>query len=375
MYREVIKVLHLTRNMGIGGLERVIFDICRTIDRTMFDISVCCMHFKGEFGEKLERLGIPVHVLPNTREVDYLSFLKVHKLLKREKPHILHTHNSHAFIDGTISGILSHVPNVIHTDHARNFPDKRRIMYAERICASFASKIVAVSEHTRDNLVHYEGIPREKIEVIYNGISELDFGSKIDETKKKAELGIDACAPIIGLGVRLSPQKGISYLLKAVKVLHTEFPNLLLIVAGKGELSNELLNETASLGINDHVRFIGPRMDWNEILQVLDVYVLPSVWEGLPLAVLEAMAARKPIIATSVGGVPSAIIDGQTGLLVPARDVQELAKGIRLLLNDKVLAQRLATTAYERFSEHFSIQTMVRNYQRLYQQLATRKKD
>ena len=358
--------MHLTRNMGIGGLEKVIYDICRHSDKQVFDMSVCCMHFKGEFGHMLEQEGFRVSLVPNLKTVDRTGFWKIARILKEEKPDIIHTHNSHAFIDGTLASLFSGVGKIINTDHARNFPDRRHVMFLERMAARFALKIVAVSEHTRDNLIKYEKIPYKILQVIYNGIDTNVFGKTIDTKLKSSELGIGDYTPIIGLGVRLSAQKGLSYLLEAVKLLIVEFPRLLLMIAGGGEQKEYLEGLSVSLGIEKNVKFLGPRTDWNEILQVLDVYVLPSVWEGFPLAVLEAMSARKPIVATAVGGVPSAIIDNDTGLLVPARDVTKLFEALQTVIADRNLRKRLADRAFEKVNSDFTVQHMVKNYEKLY---------
>lgn len=365
----MIKVLQLTRNLGIGGLEKVIYDICKGADTSKFAMSVCCMHFKGEFGEDLEKMGMQVQVLPAPKQVDYFNFLKVAQVIQSIQPDILHTHNSHAFIDGTLASFLAKKSKIINTDHARNYPDKKRILISERLCAVFAKKIVAVSDHTKNELAEYSRIPYRKIRIIYNGIDASKYAIEIDKEAKLYELGIQKYRPIIGLGVRLTRQKGIDYLLAAMPGLIAEFPEIILLIAGKGELEPELRLRTEQLGIKENVRFLGARLDWNEILQILDVYVLPSVWEGLPLALLEAMAACKPIVATSVGGVPSVVAHYEHGLLVPKEDPKGLGDGILTLLRDSALSDRLSRNARNRFLERYTVDRMVAGYERLYREL------
>ena len=362
----MIKVLQLARDLDSGGLEKLIYDICNGIDKTLFDISVCCLHFKGEYGEALEKMGIRVQVLPFPKQVDYWSFLKVARVLRRLKPDILHTHNSHAFIDGTMAAIVAGRTMVVNTDHARNYPDRKRVLLAERVCAWFARRVVTVSEHTRNQLAEYVKIPKDRIRIIHNGIEASKYVIRVDSGVKRKELGICDFFPVLGLGVRLSRQKGIEYLLEAMPSLVLRFPKIVLLIAGKGELEQELRERAERLGVAGHVRFLGVRMDWNEILQLLDVYVLPSVWEGLPLAILEAMAARKPIVATSVGGVPSVIVHNEHGLLVSPKNPAQLSDAICTLLLDSVLATTLAGNAMDRFFDRFTLAQMVAAYEQLY---------
>lgn len=363
-----IKILQIAHDLSFGGLQRVVVDICANIDKSIFDISVCCLRYLGEFTGELKSNGIKVFIVPPKAngKTDYFSFLKLYKILRREQVNILHTHNTQPFVDGTIAGKMAGIPTIIHTDHTRYFPDKRRYMFAEWFLSHFATKIVAVSNHVKQNLINYEKINPQKITVILNGIDGNKYNLNRDVITKKKALGIESCSPILGFGVRLAYQKGITYLLKAMPHVIKRFPGALLLIAGDGELREDLENEANSLGISQNVRFLGPRLDMQDIISLLDIYVLPSLWEGLPLVILEAMAARKPIVATAVGGTPEAIIDGESGLLVPSKDPSALACAILRILNDPALSAYLSENAFKRFQEHFTIEKMVGHYEKLY---------
>lgn len=317
-------------------------------------------------------MGVPVLVLPASKQVDYFSFLKVARVIKSMKPDILHTHNSHAFIDGTLAALVAGQTMVVNTDHARNYPDKKRLLLFERVCAGFAREIVAVSDHTRNQLSEYSRIPKDKIKIIPNGIDPSNYDIDVDTESKRRELGISDFSPVLGLGVRLSRQKGIEYLLEAMPALVLQFPRIVLLIAGKGEMEQELRQKSERLGIAQHVRFLGARMDWNEILHLLDAYVLPSVWEGMPLAILEAMAAKRPIVATSVGGVPSVIENNRHGLLVPPKNANQLANAISALLRDGAFSKRLAENSRQRFFERFTVEKMISAYEQLYLRMTER---
>lgn len=298
--------------------------------------------------------------------MDYFAFFKVAKILRKEKINIIHTHNTQPFIDGVIGGILAGVKTMVHTDHARNFPDKRRYMFAEWFLSHFVYKVVAVSDHTAENLMKYEKISPKKICVIPNGIDGGKHAISIDKEKKRAELGITNKGPIIGIGVRLCEQKGITYLLKAMPEIIKAFPDCTLVIAGRGPVEDDLKKEAEDLGISSNVKFIGMRLDIPELLKLFDVYVLPSLWEGLPMVLLEAMAAGCPIVATEVGGISTIITPGLTGLLVKPRNLDKIAIAVSTILTDQRLRQDIVTNARIVFSKRFEAKTMTEQYEKLY---------
>lgn len=361
------KLMQITHDLAIGGLQQVVVNICRTIDRDRFDVSVLCLRELGEFVPDVERLGIKVHYLPQKENgTDYFSFLKVAKILRQEKIEVIHTHNTQPFVDGTIGALLSGVKTIVHTDHARDFPDKFRYMAAEHLMSHFAYKVIGVSEHTSENLIKYEKISRKKILTIENGIDGSRFASEIDKQAKRMELGIRGNGPIIGLGVRLAEQKGITYLLQAMPQIIAAFPDITLVVVGNGELKEELQRESVQLGIGDNVLFPGARLDISELLQLFDIYVLPSLWEGMPMVLLEALAAGCPVVATDVGGVAKVIDNEVNGLLVAPRDSEQLAVAIIRLLSAGELRKEYACKGLQKFQEKFSAEIMTEKYEKLY---------
>lgn len=365
--KNKIRVMQITDNLGIGGLERVVVNLCTHLNTDIFSVGACCLNFRGSFATELEKKGIPVRIVPSHEpKKDYFLFWRLKDILQKNNPHIIHTHNTNALIDGVLAGLLSRTPAKIHTDHARKFPDKRKYMIAESILSKFIDRIVAVSEETRHNLMRYEKINGNKICVINNGIDAKKYDIKIDERQKIKELNLDKFNHIVGLGVRLTKQKGITYLIKAAPLVLQKFPNTAFIIAGDGQLLDTLKNETKELGVSSNFFFLGPRLDLPEILQILDIYVLPSEWEGLPLVILEAMAARRPIVATNVGGNSTAITDGECGYLVPPMDHTLLADNICKLLADKGKRTLFAKNAHDRFYAEFEVSHMVRKYEKLY---------
>jgi len=362
-----IRVMHITHDLAIGGLQQVIVNICSKINREKFEPSVLCLRESGEFVPEIEKMGIKVLKIKQTSSsTDYFSFFKVAKILKQERIDVIHTHNTHPLIDGTIGAHLSRVKTIIHTDHARNFPDKKRYMFAEWVMSNFVYKIAGVSDHTSDNLIKYEHISRKKIITIPNGIDGDKYNISIDTDKKKESLGIKNKHPVIGLGVRLAEQKGLKYLLCAMPEIIKIFPDIALVIAGRGDLEDSLKQEAEIMGIGQSVFFPGPRLDMPEILQIFDLYTLPSLWEGMPMVLLEAMAAKCPIVATDVGGNSSVIKHGFNGSLIKAMDPDSMADEIIKLLSNDVLRRQYISNSFELFQNKFSSQIMTQMYERLY---------
>lgn len=357
----------ITHDLAIGGLQRVVVSICKTIDRNRFNVSVLCLNELGEFAPDIEEMGINVHLLQKKKsKVDYLSFLKVAKILINNEIEIIHTHNTQPLIDGTLGAMLSKVKTIVHTDHARDFPDKRRYMFLEWLLSHYIYKVVGVSDHTVENLIKYEKISKEKTVSIMNGIDESLYEIDVKKEEMKKELGIKKCGPVIGLGVRLTKQKGIIYLLQAMKIILQKIPNISLIIAGSGPLENDLKKATLDMCIQESVYFIGPRLDMNRVLKYLDLYVLPSLWEGLPMVLLEAMAAGCPIVATNVGGNSMAIKHGHNGSLIEAKNVELLASEVIKMLQNEDLRHKYVRNSHEIFRECFSARIMTEKYEKLY---------
>jgi len=365
---ERIKVMQVTHDLAIGGLQQVVVHLCRSIDKTKYEVSVLCLRDLGPLSEEIEPLKIRVRLLPqNDGKTDYVSFLKVAQIIKQERPHILHTHNTQPLVDGTLGAILSgRRPKIIHTDHAREFPDKKRYMFAEWLVSHFVYKMVGVSDKTTENLHRYEKIPWKKLTTIPNGIDQSRFEHPVDRSLKKKELGIPEGSPLIGVISRIEKVKGISYLLQAMPSILKVFPTLKLLIVGDGSERENLQIKSGQLGIQENVVFTGVRNDVHQLLQILDIYVLPSISEGLPMGLLEAMAAECPIIASNVGGIPGVVGSEISALLVNPGQPQELASAVILLLKDEQKRNIMASRLKEIFESRYSAAKMTKKYIKLY---------
>lgn len=363
-----LKVLFVTGALSFGGLERVVINLCQRLDPVRFKPVVVCLKSRGELADELEDQGIKVISLNANRHrlLKHFTWLQLAKIIRSEHPHIIHSHNTASFLDSALARCLSPCAGFVHTDHTRNFPDHWHYMVAEYLASHLVYKIVAVSEETKQNLIRYEHISPDKISVINNGIVKEEFDLNIDTLGLKRSLGIEKFDFIVGAVVVLRKQKGIPYLIKAAVKVLKKYPKTGFIIAGDGPLRQELHQLCTEMGISENFLFLGARKDIPQLLQLFDIYVLPSLWEGLPLSVLEAMAARRCILSTHVGGVPLAIRDGEEGILVPPKDENVLADQIINLRENQSFRLKLSNAAHIRFLETFTVDGMTNCYEQLY---------
>jgi glycosyltransferase involved in cell wall biosynthesis len=359
--------MHVVPSLGVGGLEQVVAALCAATDPARFECSVLCLNSVGEIGERLRDEGYPVFdVGRKDGRPNYLAFMEAARVLRRERIDVVHSHNTQAFVDGSLGAKLAGVERIVHSDHARLFPDKRRWLFAEWIVSHFAHRVVAVSDHTAAELRRHVGIAARKLVTIPNGIVGDPFDRRVEPGAKRRELQLEGMGPVLGIGARLEAQKAHADLLEAVGILTREFPDLVLLICGDGSLAEDLKEQARRLGIERNVRFLGVRFDMPELLRAFDLYVLPSIWEGLPMALIEAMAAGCPIVASRVGGVPMAVIDGVTGTTVPPSQPAELARAVAELLRDPERMGLYARNGRRLFEERFTVDHMARAYEALY---------
>jgi glycosyltransferase involved in cell wall biosynthesis len=365
-----LKVLQVSHDLRPGGLQRVVVDMAAGLKALGHESHVCSLRGDGPLGREIAERGIRLWAMPwPERGADRMLFLKLARILAREQFDVVHTHNTHAFLDGGLAALLAQIPARIHTDHARPFPDKRRYMWMERLMSLGYHKVVGVSAHTAENLRRYEGIDPGRLEVILNGIDGAAYReayARHDREALRRAAGLDRFGRVIGLGVRLEEQKGIRFLLEALPAVVARHPDLGVAIAGTGSLELDLRMRAADLGLEDRVRFLGAQPRLDAFYPLLDAFVLPSLWEGLPLCLLEAMSLSLPIVATAVGGVPDLLEDGRTALLVPPADARALSGALLRLLDDSGRAAEIGREAGRVFDKRFDASVMVRNYLGLY---------
>lgn len=360
------KILHLIETSGPGGAEKMLISLVEHLDKNQYR-SVICLLKDGWLNTQLQRRGFETFIVPQPHSIDFGWLLKLKTRIKNMGIHLMHAHEFAMNTYASLLSVITGVP-VIATVHGKNYYWER---WWRRLAYRFVSRqttMVAVSEDIKKFLMQKCGIKNDRIIVVHNGI-DLDLyrpeGEKREWTRR--ELCIRNGQPVVGTIGNLYPVKGHTYLLKAIAIVKIMFPTVRLLIAGRGRMLGKLLNESQTLGIQDHVIFLGFREDTASLLQAIDLFVLPSISEGLPLSVLEAMACGKPVIATNVGGLPEVVVDGQSGFLVSSENPESLAKRMMLLLGYKSLSDQFGRVGRARVEKEFSLGSMVQKYQGLYE--------
>lgn len=361
------KILYLITDLNVGGAEEFLLLTLKNINRQKFHPYVCCL-YGGKLEREIENLGVKVINLKMKNKFDIFVLFKLYSLLRKEKFNIVHTHLFHANIIGRVIARLVNVPIVVSTQHYAFSYNGRLGMFLEKVTAPLTDRIIVVSEAARKFCINQEGIPAEKLQLIYNGIdiNMKDMPDDVEELKTYLSLNNNF---VIGCVGRFVEVKGHQYLLKAIKEVTDIYPKIKLLLVGRGSLKEKLTAFASELGIAKLVIFLDERRNVAQILNLLDLCVLPSLQEGLSITLLEALAMGRPCIATAVGGNREVIVDGESGILVRPRDDKALAEAIISLLNDRQKASALGSNGRLRVKEHFNIKQSVTGTQSLYELL------
>jgi len=372
-----LRILQVTNSLNFGGLERLVVDLCLHCDRTLFTPEIACLAREGSLAAEARAAGIPVHLLGGAggRLAAHTGFARLRRLLRERQIDVLHTHNTGPLLDALLARLTQRQPlRVVHTDHTRpRWPDRAHRMLLERWAARQFGGMVAVSAEAREQLVRHEKIPGASIQVIDNGIDVARFAAPTRPTAEwLAEVDAAHFSQRVGVVAMLREQKGLPHLLAAIPAVLRQHPGTGFLLAGGGPLEPALREQARALGIEHSLRFLGRRSDVVDVLHALDIYILPSQSEGLPLALLEAMAARRCIVATRVGAMPQVLAQGQCGRLIPPGQPAAIASALNELLADPAARTALADQALARVSQQYSIAATVARYQALYLQRAGR---
>jgi glycosyltransferase involved in cell wall biosynthesis len=381
-------VMHIITRFDQGGSARNTFLTVMGHDRSRFRISLAygCVEAHGAEDaallekdmSRLRQAGVALFEVPSlAREVrplrDAQATLALWRVLRRERPAIVHTHTSKAGAVGRVAAWLAGIPVVIHTPHGHIFYGyygpvmSGLIRLVERALARITDRIVTLTERGIAEHVRL-GIARaDKFTAIPSGIALSAFRSvRIEPAVKRKELGLPPEGPVIGTVGRLVPIKGHEWLLKAAPQVLAEFPRATFVFLGEGPLLGRLQQVAGELGISGHVLFLGARQDVPECLAAFDLFAFPSLNEGMGRALIEAMAVGLPVVATHVGGIPDVVAEGVNGLLVPPEDERALAAAILALLRDPGRMGAFGEAAGRSVGERFEAASTIREIERLY---------
>lgn len=370
--KKRLSIMQIIATLEVGGAEGQLCELVKGLNKEKYEISVCCLTRGGPLQEKIEELGVPVYILGKRNKLDFTILFRLASLLKIKKIDLVHTWMFTANMWGRLAAILAHTPSIIASERTVAFEKDTCRNVVDKILARVTALIIANSNGVKRSCLK-RGLPSEKLKVIPNSCDLEIFGQREDSGKIKRELGIKDGSLLVGsIGV-LRPEKGHRFLVHSIPAVLNIFPEAIFILVGDGPQREELEELSVKLGIPQKVNFLGQRRDVPDILSCLNVFVLPSLYEGLPNAVLEAMACGLPVVATDVEGTNEVVVDGETGILVSPKDPERLAEAIISLLKNKELARQMGEAGQKRVEEKFSLEKMVNSVEEVYDRLAERK--
>ncbi|NOZ62199.1 MAG: glycosyltransferase family 4 protein [Calditrichaeota bacterium] len=368
-----IKVAHVQLLPIMSGVQRAMFDILLRLDRQKFDLLVICQN-EGELTENLKKNNIDYFCIPALkREIhplyDVVAFFKLVRILKKEGVQIIHTHSSKPGMLGRFAASVAGVKVRIHTVQGfafHEFSDRQKVFLlslAERLAGLVSDKIIFVNNKdylfARENKLAAE----QKLVQIPNGI-ELNGSVELKNIRK--ELGFEDSVKLVGSVGRLWKQKAPQYFILAIPEVIEKHPQARFVLTGDGPLERELRELAAKLGVEKYVRFLGWRKDAKRVLAEYDVFVQTSLWEGLSLSIMEAMAAAKPVVASDIKGNNELVVDGKTGFLVPPKQPKDLADKINFLLDQPALRKKMGAAGRLRMEKNFAIEQVADKIENLY---------
>jgi glycosyltransferase involved in cell wall biosynthesis len=360
--RQVKDILFVTVGYTLGGSERMISLIAPRLKTRGYKVRVLAFKGWGPISEKLKISGVDCFALFGKGKFDSRVLWRYFLYLRKNPPDLIIAFLYRAYIPTRIFGSLLGIPNISSIQGVWGWANPLH-KFLEKITAPLCYVTYSCSEAVTDFLVRDVGIKRKKLVTIPNGIDIKAFPVKINKKKKMLELGLNPFSRVVGTVSRLhEPTKGIKILLEAFTMLQKNLDSQLIIV-GSGKDEKMLKNLARDMKIQ--VYFLGERIDIAEILQVMDVFVLTSFYEGLPVSVLEAMACGTPVVATDVGGVKEVISDGTNGLLVEPGNPHAIAEKIKKLLKDENLRKDFGKAGFKMVKEKFSIDKTVQGIENL----------
>jgi glycosyltransferase involved in cell wall biosynthesis len=362
------KVLHVIDSLVPEGAEQLLIDILSKSDRTNHEYVVCCLASRGPIADEIEDLGIPVCVIGRTRKIDVRCYRRLKALIREFDPDIVHTHLFTSSFWGRIAAFRMGKMCVV-TEH--NTSDWKRWYHrvANRWLARITSKVIAVSDGVKSSLVQNDRIHPDRITVIQNGLSLDRMKANGSGSVLRREFKCDDDDILAVTVASLTEQKGHRYLIEAAQQFVRNRPNLKVACVGDGPLRKELEARVQARHLGDNVTFTGVRRDIRDILDAADVFILPSLYEGLSISLLEAAAMAKPIITTSIGTSEEIIQDGETGLMVKPCEASEIARALEYCADNRAQAIAMGKRASRLVRSNFSVEKTAREYEELYRDL------
>lgn len=367
-------IAHIVYALDTGGLENGLVNIINRMPSDQFRHMVICLTTSGKFSERIEKPDVPVIELNKSPGHDLGSYKRLWQVLRQYRPDIVHSRNL-AALEAQLVTLGLPGTKRIHGEHGRDMSDLDGSNWKYTLFRSLTRPLIdhyiAVSEDLKNWLLDRVGVNPLKIRQIYNGVDLTKFTNQTKVRSNHIPPSLsDEHNLVIGTVGRLTPVKDQQGLLDAVALLLKLNPSfvdrLQLLIVGDGALRNALELHAKKLGLSEQVWFVGDREDVPQLLQCMDIFVLPSLAEGISNTLLEAMACSLPVVATRVGGTPEIIADGEQGLLVQPQNPDALARALLQLLNDEVLRKQYGSSGRKKVERFFNWESTVSNYADVY---------
>jgi len=359
---EKLTILQYITPSRLGGAEEYFLRLIKSLRAAGHRVIVVTKR-DTPLRFEIEKCDVELHAWHTRGKGDIATLGRLCRLIRRNRVDVINTHLTTASWLGNMAGRLTGVPVVAHV-HAAD----------SKTFFQFAHYLVAIAKGVEQHLLA-QGVPQEKIHLLYYGIDLERYAHALPVREAKVRLGLPEEARTVGVVGHLSPRKGHRFLIEALHRIEAETGPVHAVFAGEGDLEETLREQAAALGMSERVHFLGFRRDVIEVVSAFDVFVLPSLKEGLSIAVMEAMSLGRPVIATNIAGMPEVVRDGETGLLVPPEDVDALAVALVKLLNDPAFAARVAHNGRRFLEEKFDQRDCLAEVERFFHRVVAEWRD
>jgi glycosyltransferase involved in cell wall biosynthesis len=369
--RSTATICQLLHGLRVGGAEVLAARLARQL-RDRYRFVFACLDEVGSLGEELRSEDFSVHLLGRRPGVDWRCSWRLSRLMGSEGVDLLHAHQFTPFFYAMTARYLGKSPPVLLTEHGRHFPDfpRAKRKFVNRLWLRRRDRVVGVGRAVRRALIDNDGFQSDHVGVIYNGIDGSLFRSENEDRELvRREFGISSKDLVLIQVARLDYLKDHLTALRTIGRVVERCPDAHLILVGEGPEREKIIAEIERLKMHGHVHLLGLRTDIARLLHAADVFLLTSISEGIPVTLIEAMAAGVPVVATCVGGIAEVVVDEQTGLLAPAGDADALADQVLRLRSDPALHGRMIALGRARAERVFSERQMHAQYVRLYDQM------
>lgn len=376
-----IKILYIYPSLSVGGAEELHFLVLKNLlEKGIYDLKVCCIEEMGEIAQRVSKLGVEVFCLNKaSKPLNISATISLVKYLKKNKFDIVQTSLFNANFHGRIAAILAKVPIILSEEHSEHYQYNSikflPYIWADKILSVFTDKIICCSRNLMDSLAKLENIPKGKFFLLLNTFNAEKLVVKRDAKEVRVSLGLSNEDLVITNIAALSFRKGQDLLIKAFKMINDRFPHSKLIFVGSEVpyFKKELEKLTDYLGISDKIIFLGQKADIADFLNITDIFVLSSRFEGIPLVLLEAMYMQVPVVAIDVGGIREVVINDKNGILVEQYNEEALSRALAEILNNKEKRSSIGQEGRKTIIEQFDEKRYISRLEDMYSQLLKNK--